>query len=221
MVPTQNDGDLALLERWRAGDGAAGNALFKRHFESLYRFFEHKVDAEVDELVQETFLACLHGRDRFAARSSFRTYLFAIARHTLYGHWRARRHDAVLEFDEISVASLSTSARGKLARREELERLLDALRELPLEQQLLIELHYWEGLERSHLAEVFGVEEATTRSRLFRAREALLERLEAASARSPATVGDGFDAWVRSLRATFGEPPKLRNADRGDDTNRA
>jgi len=54
------DDDLVMLDRWRAGDSAAGNALFHRHFEAVYRFFERKTDGDIDDLVQETFLACLH-----------------------------------------------------------------------------------------------------------------------------------------------------------------
>ena len=105
------DDDLALLDQWCAGDGAAGNLLFKRHFEAVYRFFEHKTGGDIDDLVQETFLACMKSRDSFRRQSSFRTYLFAIARHVLFGYWRKRRTAGpTLDFDEISVASLSTSA---------------------------------------------------------------------------------------------------------------
>src|SRR6476619_1575545 len=82
--------DLILLDRWCAGDRVAGNLLFRRHFEALCRFFEHKTDGDIDDLVQETFLACLRGRETFRRQSSFRTYLFAIARHTLFGYWRRR-----------------------------------------------------------------------------------------------------------------------------------
>ena len=79
--------------------------------------------------------------------------------------------------------------------------MLDALRELPLEQQLLLELHYWEELEGEQLAEVFEIEPATTRSRLFRARHALRQRLEQGG--EPAAGGpvdERLDAWARSLR---------------------
>jgi len=38
------DDDLSLLDRWCAGDTSAGNALFKQHFPSVYRFFTHKTD---------------------------------------------------------------------------------------------------------------------------------------------------------------------------------
>jgi RNA polymerase sigma factor (sigma-70 family) len=210
MITAMDEDDLALLHRWCAGDEAAGNALFKRHFESVFRFFEHKVDSEADELVQETFLACLRDRDQFRRQSSFRTYLFAIARHLLYAYWRKRStRPASLDFDEVTIASLSTSAGSRLAGGEDRGRLLTALGELPVEQQLLLELHYWEELDRDQLAEVFDVAQATTRSRLFRARQALRERLaDAAGDPARARTDDALDDWARSLRAEAhgGEP---------------
>jgi RNA polymerase sigma-70 factor (ECF subfamily) len=194
------DDELVLLDRWCAGDTSAGNTLFKLHFASVYRFFERKVEGDLDELVQETFLACLKSRDTFRRQSSFKTYLLAIARHVLFGYWRRRaRQASTLDFDEISVASLSTSAGSRIARREDRARLLHALRALPLDQQLLLELHYWEELERDRLAEVFDIEPATTRSRLFRARQALRELL--AGGTGPPDLSDAdLDAWARGLR---------------------
>lgn len=173
------DDDLALYERWCAGERAAGNALFDRHFQAIYRFFKHKVEAEAaDELVQETFLACTRSRDAFRRASSFRTFLYGIARNQLLHHWRGRavRGDAI-DFEEVSIASLSTTIGTRLARGQERARLLDALTALPLEQQLLLELHYWEDLGAEQLAEVFAIEPATARTRLHRARAALREHL--------------------------------------------
>lgn len=230
--PRDEEEDLSLLDRWCAGDNAAGSALFRRHYEAVYRFFASKVEGEIDDLAQETFLALVRERQRFLRHSAFRTYLFAIARYTLYGYWRkrARRGAPALDFDEISIASLSTSIGGRMARREDHARLLEALRQLPLEQQLLLELHYWEELERDQLAAVFDVEPATTRSRLFRARQALRQQLDAAAAMpltsvaSPAGVGanvdrveedDPLDAWARSVWPAREE---VRNAPREGDT---
>jgi ADYC domain len=73
-----SDPDLGLLARWRDGDSAAGQELFKRHFESLYRFFRNKCAGHCDELVQSTLLACLEAKQQFRGDSRFRTYLFAI-----------------------------------------------------------------------------------------------------------------------------------------------
>src|SRR5262245_7515615 len=117
--------DLELLDRWCAGDAGAGNELLQRHFASLYGFFEHKTDGEVDDLVQETLFQCVKGRETFQRQSTFRTYLFAIARHVLFRHWRKRLPArATLDFDEISIEALTTSAGTRLARREDRARLI-------------------------------------------------------------------------------------------------
>jgi RNA polymerase sigma-70 factor (ECF subfamily) len=82
------DPDLGLLEKWCTGDSNAGQELFTRHFADIYRFFEHKVGPDADDLAQQTFMACVSSRDRFRRRSTFRTYLFAIARNQLYSGFR-------------------------------------------------------------------------------------------------------------------------------------
>jgi RNA polymerase sigma-70 factor (ECF subfamily) len=192
------DRDLDLLDQWCAGDTVAGNTLFKQHFPSLYRFFENKTDGEVDDLVQETFLQCLKGRDTFKRQSSFRTYLFAIARHVLFYHWRKRSISRpTLDFDDVSIASLSTSAGSRLAKNEDRVRLLSVLRTLPVDQQLLLEMYYWEDLDRGQLAEVFDVETATIGSRLSRARQALQRGLNTSG--SPSDDEGTLDVWARSL----------------------
>lgn len=194
--------DLIVLDRWCAGDKAAGNELFRRHFEAVYRFFEHKTDGDIDDLVQETFLACLRGRETFRRQSSFRTYLFAIARHLLLAYWRKRASNrSTLDFDEISVASLSTSAGTRLTKHQDRQALLAALRELPLDQQLLLEMYYWQELDRDQLADVFEVAEATIGSRLFRARKQLQDSLGTAIASSD-SHGEPFDDWARRLRTS-------------------
>src|SRR5262249_33855997 len=89
--PRENEGmdsDLALLQSWRAGNKQAGEDLFTRHFTDIYRFFEHKAGDAADELAQQTFMACVAGRDSFRGQSTFRTFLFAIARNQLYSYLR-------------------------------------------------------------------------------------------------------------------------------------
>ncbi len=193
------DDDLLVLDRWCAGDKAAGNTLFTRHFPALYRFFEHKTDGDIDDLVQETFLQCLKSRDTFKRQSTFRTYLFAIARHVLFYYWRKRAQsniNAAIDFEDVSIASLSTSLATRLAKNEDRARLLAALRALPVEQQLLLEMFYWEGFDRDQLAEVFEVETATIGSRLTRARQTLQKSLDTMT---HLALDGGFDTWARNL----------------------
>jgi RNA polymerase sigma-70 factor (ECF subfamily) len=188
------DEDLALLDRWSAGDARAGQELFKKYFGELYRFFEHKVGAEADDLVQRTFMGCISARDRFRGQSSYRTYLFAIARNQLYTHLRQLPRGEHVDFEVTSIAALVTSLSSKIGRLREIEQLRVALAALPAEQQLLLELHYWHDLDAEALGEVFEAAPGTMRVRLLRARKAL--RLQMGQAPQDAASADGL---IRAL----------------------
>jgi len=194
--------DHDLLDQWRAGDQQAGQELFARYFDSVYRFFETKSDGDIDEMVQRTFLACVQSRDRFRGEASFRTYLYTIARNELYGNYRRRRRDDErLDFLVTSVAELVTTPRARMARGEAHRQLLEALQSLPLETQTLLELHYWEDLDITALATIFEAPAATIRTRLHRARRALRDQLETAASvpRSALASPESLDDWARTV----------------------
>lgn len=189
--------DLALLEQWRSGNAEAGQALFERHFDSIYGFFETKCANDADELVQATFLACLRAKDQFRGDSSFRTYLFTIARNELYRVLRDRqRKGAQVDFGLSSIAELVSTPGTRLARNQEHRQLVEALRQLPVEQQTLLELHYWEEMDIAELAKVFDAPAATIRTRLHRARKALRERVEN-TVPADTETDESMDVWAR------------------------
>src|SRR5262245_54521588 len=142
--------DLELLARWRGGDASAGAELFELHFDGVRRFFRTKVAAEdVEDTIQRVFLACVESRDAFRGESSFRTYVFTIARHELYRYLRKRGRDAIALGLDTSVASihvLGISPSSAAARDEQNGRVRAALQTLPVEQQTMLELRYWEDL---------------------------------------------------------------------------
>jgi len=192
--------DITLLEQWRAGDSAAGQALFRRHFNSISGFFETKCEAEADELVQATFFACLRAKHQFRKESSFRTYLFTIARHELYRVLRNRQRDgARLDFELSSIAELISTPGTRLDRNLEHGRLVEALRTLPVAQQTLLELHYWEDMGIAELAEVFEAELPAIRKRLSRAREALREKMEGSAPANALQTLESMDVWAKGL----------------------
>lgn len=183
--------DLDLLDAWRSGDRDAGDELLRRYFDPVCRFFRGKLGDDVEDLIQRTFLDCVESRDR-VREDGFRAYLFAIARNRLFDHLRHLQHlPDRADISLLSVADLNTSPSGKLARNEQERLLVRALRELPLDFQIPLELAYWEGLRGREIAEVMGIAENTVRSRMARAREALrakLERLAATPELSEATL---------------------------------
>lgn len=171
--------DDQLLEAWRAGDLTAGNDLFARYFDGLCRFFRNKVGDDVDDLIQRTLLACLEGQHGFRGDASFKTWVFVVARHELYGHLRRRQRDAD-RFDPLtqSVLQLGTTPSQWAGRREARRLVLDALQTLPIEHQVLLELYYWEDLSASEIGVVLDKPEGTIRTRLRRAKELLAAALD-------------------------------------------
>jgi RNA polymerase sigma-70 factor (ECF subfamily) len=193
--------DPELLDAWRGGDVRAGNELFRRYFAQLSRFFRNKADTGVEDLIQSTFLACVEGRDRFRETSSFRTYLFAIARYHLYGHYRRQRR--AVDFSQTSIVDLGASPSAPLGRREETTALLRALRSIPLEYQIVLELTYWEGMKAPEVAEILEIPANTVRGRLSRARAALRQALADGNLSAEvlrSTLAD-LDGWAERVRA--------------------
>lgn len=172
MTPAASLETEALLHAWRNGDQRAGQLLFDRYYEQLARFFSNKVpDAHQEDLLQESFLALVENIDQFAARSSFRSYLFGIAHNVLRDHLRksARRNireGTPLDLDTISTAQLGPSPATAANQKEEQRILLEALRHIPVIHQIALELHYWENLTQQEIAEILGVPLGTAKTRL-------------------------------------------------------
>lgn len=204
--------DFDLLTQWRDGDKAAGNRLVRRHFSSVYRFFRSKLDDKVEDLTQQTFLAMAEGRERFRGDGSFKAYLFGIARRQLMLTFRSRyRAGKVFAPAEHSVQDLVPGldpSPSHLAANAQTQRvLLAALRTIPLDFQMVVELHYWEGMSVTEIAEAMGTAPGTVKSRLHRARNLLQERIDQAAEGSlVVTNSDDLGRWVQSMQGHLGPP---------------
>lgn len=200
--------DWALLSAWRGGDRTAGEHLAGRYFGLLTRFFLNKVRNPDDaaDLVSETFLGCTAGRDRIADEASFRSYLFAVAMNKLRGYFRkeAKRRRELGDFEEICVAdALPHSPVSMIARAQEGKLLVRALRRLSLDQQIVLELHFFESLRGPEIAELLALPTATVYTRLRRGKEqlaALVHQLAGSPGLAESTV-IGLDTWARQIRA--------------------
>ena len=195
--------DFALLDAWATGDRAAAQVLFARHFDAVYRFFRNKSGEHLEDLVQDTFVACIEARERFRRDASFRTFLFATARNVLCSWYRKRRKTTdPLDFERVGLSQLSETPSKIIARKEEQRVLLEALRLLPLDYQIALELYHWEGMTGPELTRVLGLSEPAVRSRLHRAKLELrrqIDRIEASDEVLRSTLLN-LEKWARSLR---------------------
>jgi RNA polymerase sigma factor (sigma-70 family) len=192
--------DAELFERWSAGEEAAGEELFRRYFDAIARFFRNKATDDWPELVQKTFLTCVEARASFRGDGSFRSFLFGIAYRQLLRCYRDRGNDRI-DLTERSVHDLDPTASACVAKREEERLLLAALRRIPLEYQVVLELHYWEEMPATACAEVLELPVGTVKTRLRRARE-LLDRELATLSEGPVleSTTSRLDEWAAGLR---------------------
>lgn len=172
------ESDDALLAAWRAGDGAAGQRLCKRHWEAVYGFFRTKLADGALDLAQETFERCVRQAERPLAIESFRPFLFGIARHVLVDRLRAMQagQDRI-DTGVTSLDDLRPSPSSLAAEREERRVVCEALARLPIDHQIAIELRFWHELTFPEIASVLEVPEGTVKSRVRLGLEQLRQHL--------------------------------------------
>lgn len=200
-------GDAELLAAWQAGDRQAGGELIDRYFEPVRRFFQNKVSEGVEDLIQQTFLACVQRRDQIRDPDAFRGYLFAAARSKLYDHLRARGRpqDAPADFEVASIVDVGISPSGVLAARQDERLLVLALRHLPVDLQVALELYYFEQVRGHELEIALGVPSGTVRSRLRRGLEILRRKVDEL-ATSPELRRETSSSLVRWAERLAAEP---------------
>lgn len=170
--------DEALMLRYQDGDDQAFALLYARHRGALLRFARHLCHhaAEADEVFQETWIAVVDARTRYRPKSSFTTWLFAIA-HRRASDARRRRARKPAEtgfdqFDEISGAAATEPPQR--AFEESRERALRiAIAALPFEQREVFLLRAEAGLGLRDIASITHARPEATKSRLRYALRAL------------------------------------------------
>jgi RNA polymerase sigma-70 factor, ECF subfamily len=152
------DLDFKLLERWRSGDRDAADQLFDRHFTSLFVFLRNKTWGDPARLMDDTFLACRDAKVSRRRLSSFRSYMFVAAAAALFDELEQTwRMGAPLDPVVHSVIQCGLPPVVVAAAHPSRRLVLEAMRRLPLRDQIGLELHFWEQLDRRELAEVLDI----------------------------------------------------------------
>ncbi len=187
--------ELRMMKRIASRDRAAANELFERYADELFAFASRRLpETDAEDVLQEIFKRALVSASTFRGSGSLRSWLYAIARHTLLERWR----DRIDPRSFLEIVDLGPSPESLVLRGEQSERLVWALERLPDEQAIVLELHRADGLSHEEVAAVLGIRPATSRKRLQRAIQALTRVLASGEARDP--QHRRFESWRRSLR---------------------
>jgi len=186
-VVTASEADQKLVQRAQRGDLRAFDLLVLKYQGRISALVSRYVSdpGEVEDVTQEAFIKAYRALERFRGDSAFYTWLYRIAanaaKNYLVAKGRRPRSDASIEdaeaFDEFGLSSDSGSPEA-IAMGDELVSVVDAaMQALPKELRAALTLRELEGLSYDDIAEVLGCPVGTVRSRIFRAREAIDERV--------------------------------------------
>ena len=180
--------DQALVERVKNGD--------KRAFDLLVRKYQHKIVSvvtryvsdwsEAQDVAQEAFIRAYRAMGAFRGDSAFYTWIYKIAINTAKNYLVSRGQrppigdiaieDAV-QMDGASQLRDRATPERELLRQEIEQTVFGAVEDLPEELRTAITLREVDGLSYEEIAEAMNCPIGTVRSRIFRAREAIDERL--------------------------------------------
>jgi RNA polymerase sigma-70 factor (ECF subfamily) len=180
------EGERQLVDAARRGDHRAFEALVLKYQDRIYRLIQRMVGSSeaVDDLAQEVFIRAYRSIGDFKGESSLYTWLYKIALNLCRNHYRTRgRRPVHEELDENDGATGLEAGGGspedEVFRREFWQQLRRGLDALPDEQREAVVFCDLEGMSYEEMAEVMGVPIGTVRSRIYRGRRALQERLAA------------------------------------------
>lgn len=196
------DVDKAFVERLRGGDEDAFSELIDRLHQPMVRLAAVFVSDEgaAEEIVQETWIAVINGIDNFEARSSIKTWVFAIL--TNKARKRGKRDARIKNWSSIFEASIDEEAtplaerfdtRGHWARppmawamgadermmKDDLLKVVkSAIESLPDSQRAVVRLRDVEGLAAAEACEILDISDGNQRVLLHRGRVKIREEVE-------------------------------------------
>lgn len=180
--PLDEDVVVRLVERARAGDTAARQALYEQYVGRVYRTVRGMLrsDADAEDVTQDAMLTILTSLARYTPRADtrFAAWATTIAVNTARRRFRRRRPDLTATGDLPEVA-VEGDPLEVLDRARQRRALLIALAELPERERAIVSLRYGAELNATEVGAIAGVEPATVRKILERVRTRLGERIDA------------------------------------------
>ena len=192
----------AVVERLRAGDAAALEALMERYAPRVYRL-AHGItrnEADAEEVVQDVFLSLFRKIDTFEGRAALGTWIYRVAANATLIKRRGKRFELEVPLEEQLpafgedghregdrawvLADWSRTPEEQLLSEETGSIVNRAIDGLPDHYRAVLILRDVEGLSNEEVAEAVGDSVASVKSRLHRARMALREQLTRSLARA-------------------------------------
>ncbi len=189
IIMSDREVDQQLVERVQSGDKRAFDLLVSKYQRKLGRLLSRFIrdPSEVEDVTQEAFIKAYRALPGFRGDSAFYTWLYRIGINTAKNHLVAmgRRAPTSTELDAEEAEGVEAgdqlrdlnTPENQMMSRQVGDTVNQTLQELPEELRTAITLREIEGLSYEEIAAVMQCPVGTVRSRIFRAREAVAEKL--------------------------------------------
>jgi RNA polymerase sigma-70 factor (ECF subfamily) len=183
-----HEADVLAMERLQAGDDLALNEIMGRWKQPLVSYLLRQLGSQEDalDLTMETFVRIYESRHRYSPSARFARWLFTIATNLARNHvrWRERHPEIPLETSEDDqsshldhLADATPCPSHQLDIKERSRAVQQAIEALPPELRTAILLFEYENLSHAEIAAVEGCTAKAVETRLYRARQALEQKL--------------------------------------------
>lgn len=185
---SDRDIDQVLVERAQQGDSRAFDALVIKYQQRVIQLVSRLVnDADAPDVSQEAFIKAYRALPKFRGQSAFYTWLYRIAINTAKNHLVSRKRrpsdqdidvqDAELYGHTEHLSDVETPEAAALT--EEIRQVVaDTIEALPVDLRTAISLREFDGLSYEDIANAMDCPVGTVRSRIFRARAAIDDKLK-------------------------------------------
>jgi RNA polymerase sigma-70 factor (ECF subfamily) len=184
-----NPSDAEIIRRIIDGDVNSFECLLKKYQDHVLRVVKKHVPFhEVEEMAQEVFVRAYKALPGFKEEGGFKQWLSSIAVRTCYDFWRKRYRSRVVPMSDLTenhrdwlektLSHQSETSFYEESREKEAGEVLDwALDRLSVQDRMVLELLYLEGLSVKETAELLGWSVANVKVRSFRSRKKLQKLL--------------------------------------------
>ena len=181
-APLNEEAMVRLVEQARAGDTGARHTLYVQHVDRVFRTVRGMLrsDADAEDVTQDAMLTVLTSLHKYTARpgARFAAWVTTVAVNTARRRFRRRRPELTATGELPDTPDYGADPADRLDRDRRRRALLIALAELTGRERMIVSLRYGAGLNASEIGAAAGIDPATIRKTLERARARLGDRLE-------------------------------------------
>lgn len=156
-----NQAEELMIQEALNGEEEAFIQIYHQHVTSLYRFIYSKVNNQQDteDLTSETFYQALKNLRTFSGKSTFKNWLYGIAKHLILAKYRERYNETTVELDENTAFAKEAPEEDSKENEQKVRFLDNLLSSLPQNYREVLELRFLKGYSIIETAEALGITE--------------------------------------------------------------